>query len=172
MTDTQDEQFWKETVKGVKKLPKSNIVQTPPKKVKQPAKQQSDIPMTVYKHNLNFGTTADIDKNTLKRFKKEEFGVDATLDLHGYTEDNAYLAVYNFVTQSYLAKKRCILIITGKGLPHPNEDIFAPKGVLKEAVPQWLKTDQLKQLILTYIHPSEKLGGSGAIYILLRRNRS
>ena len=55
---------------------------------------------------------------------------------------------------------------------HPDEDIFAPKGVLKDRVPQWLQIEELKQLILSYIHPSEKLGGSGALYILLRRKRS
>lgn len=172
MIDTQDEQFWQQTVKEVKKLPDSNVVATPPKNKKQTIKTPSTVPLTIYKHDLKLETTSDIDRNTMRRFKKEEFGVQAVLDLHGYTEDKAYPAVYNFITQSYLAKKRYVLIITGKGSFHQNEDVFAPKGILKESVPQWLQTDELKQLILTYIHPSEKLGGSGALYILLRRNRS
>ena len=114
----------------------------------------------------------ELHRHRQEWIKKEGFGVEGTLDLHGYTEEMAYPAVFNFITSSYLAKKRCILIITGKGLPHPDEDLFAARGVLKDRVPQWLKTDELKQLILTYIHPSAKLGGSGALYILLRRNRS
>ena len=172
MQDQADTDFWFEAIKDVEKLPTSNIVLDNKKRTKLKIKETQNVPLTIYKHELNLGTTSDIDKNTMKRFKREEFGVEGILDLHGFTEDKAYPAVFNFITSSYLAKKRCVLIITGKGLPHQDEDIFAAKGILKDRVPQWLKTDELKQLILTYIHPSAKLGGSGALYILLRRNRS
>lgn len=172
MIDSNDENFWLETVKDVVKNPSSNVVCEIKKKKISVRKSDKTVPLTIYEHNLSLGTTSDIDANTMRRFKREEYGVEAKLDLHGFTEDRAYDAVFNFITSSYLAKKRCVLIITGKGSFHENEDVFAPKGVLKDRVPQWLKTDELKQLILTYIHPSEKLGGSGALYILLRRNRS
>lgn len=172
MTNDEDEKFWHETIKDVVKISPSNTVIQEKKKAKIKTNFIQTVPLTIYKHDIDLGTTSDIDRNTMRRFKKEEFGVEGTLDLHGYTEEMAYPAVFNFITSSYLAKKRCILIITGKGLPHPDEDIFAARGVLKDRVPQWLKTDELKQLILTYIHPSAKLGGSGALYILLRRNRS
>lgn len=172
MTDNDDEKFWFESIKDVTRLPQSNIVNCQKNNTQLKRKKDQTIPLTIYKHDLNLGTTSDIDRNTMRRFKREEFGVDNTLDLHGLTEDKAYKAVYNFITSSYLSGKRCILIITGKGSVHPDEDIFAPKGVLKDRVPQWLQTDELKQLILSYIHPSVKLGGSGALYILLRRKRS
>lgn len=172
MTDIKDEEFWFEAVKDVKKIPQKKVEEKSLIKKAERKVVTRTVPLTVYEHNLKLGTTSDIDRNTLKRFKKEEFGVDAVLDLHGFTEEKAYPAVYNFITNSYLGKKRCILIITGKGSNHKDEDIFAPKGVLKDIVPKWLQTDELKQLILTYIHPSEKLGGRGALYILLRRNRS
>ena len=172
MSDNDDELAWKEAIKDVTKIPTSNVVIENKRNKKIIINPTQNIPLTIYTHKLDIGTSADIDRNTLKRFKKEEFGVDATLDLHGFTEEKAYVAVYNFVTSSYIAKKRCILIITGKGLPHQDEDVFAAKGILKNSVPQWLQTDELRQLILTYIHPSAKLGGSGALYILLRRNRT
>ena len=172
MTDSEDEKFWFEIVKDVVKTPSSNVVCEVKKKKINIRKSEQTVPLTIYEHNLSLGTTSDIDANTFKRFKREEYGVEAKLDLHGFTEDRAYPAVFNFITSSYLAKKRCVLIITGKGSFHEIEDVFVPKGVLKDRVPQWLKTDELKQLILTYIHPSEKLGGSGSLYILLRRNRS
>lgn len=172
MQNQDDEDFWFDAVKDVEQFPTPNIVSQNKKQPKIKIKNLQTVPLTIYKHDLSLGTTSDIDKNTLKRFKKEEFGVDGVLDLHGYTEDKAYPAVFNFITSSYLAKKRCVLIITGKGLSHQDEDIFATKGILKNSVPQWLQNDELKQLILTYIHPSEKLGGSGALYILLRRNRN
>ena len=64
------------------------------------------------------------------------------------------------------------MIITGKGIRvHPDEDIFAAKGVLRKQVPQWLNMARLRAMILIYKHPSEKMGGNGALYILLRRNK-
>jgi len=124
-----------------------------------------------FHHTLELNTKADIDKQTFKRFKKEEFPLEGTLDLHGLTIDSAYTAVYHFIVSSYNQNKRTVLIVTGKGLEHNNQDIFEPKGSLKQIVPEWLKNDELKNMILTFIHPSPKLGGSGALYILLRRKK-
>ena len=172
MINQEDENFWLETVKDVEKTPSPNVVCVSKKKITIKKSKFQTVPLVIYKHDIDLGISSDIDKHTMRKFKREEFGVEGVLDLHGFTEDMAYPAVFNFITSSYLAKKRCVLIITGKGSFHENDDIFAPKGVLKDRVPQWLKTDELKQLILSYIHPSEKLGGSGALYILLRRNRT
>ena len=110
-------------------------------------------------------------KQTMRRFKREEFGIEASLDLHGFTVDKAFEAVRRFVVTSFNQNKRAILIVTGKGLPHPDQDIFDAKGTLKQQVPLWLKSDELSPMILTFIHPSTKLGGTGALYILLRRKR-
>jgi len=114
-----------------------------------------------------------IDKSTLKRFKREEFAVEAILDLHGKTEQQAFEQVDDFITQSYNLGRRCVIIITGKGLSvHPDDDFLTTKGILKKQVPQWLNMARLRGMILVYKHPSERLGGSGSLYILLRRHRS
>ena len=77
------------------------------------------------------------------------------------------------MVQAYNCGKRCIIIITGKGLTvRENDDIFTSKGILKRQVPQWLNMPQLRAMILTYKNPSEKQGGSGALYILLKRNKN
>ena len=112
-----------------------------------------------------------IDKNTLHKFKREELHIEAILDLHGKNEDEAFAAVDNFIPQCYNSGKRCIIIVTGKGYNHENEDIFAPKGVLKQLVPQWLDIPRLRAMILIYKHTSERHGGSGALYILLKRKK-
>ena len=172
MTDKDDDEFWQETVRGIKPLPEKNGVPTVKKTFLKKTQKEDIVPLKLFKHELGLGTHADIDRNTMRRFKRGEFPVEGVLDLHGYTEDKAYDAVRRFVTESYLAGKRCVMIITGKGLYHRDEDVFQPKGVLRERVPQWLNQDNLKQLILTYIHPSAKMGGEGALCLLLRRSRS
>ena len=98
--------------------------------------------------------------------------IEAELDLHGYTEDKAYDAVFKFIQKSYQHGKRCIIIITGKGYhAHSDDSIFSNRAILKNAVPNWLNSDSLKPFILTFTHPKPNLGGTGALYILLRKNK-
>lgn len=171
MTD-DDDLIWQQVTADIKKSePSNHVLSKPQKKMIQRDTSENTPLYKNYHHKLELGTKADIDANTLQRFKREKLGVEATLDLHGFCADDAYQAVKNFIISSFNQKLRAVLIITGKGLSCDDEDIFAQKGVLKQLVPEWLKTDDLSPLILTYIHPSPKLGGTGALYILLRRAR-
>ena len=67
--------------------------------------------------------------------------------------------------------KRCILIITGKGITQDSDDIFSSKGKLKERTPIWLNSEELRPLILGFIHPIQSLGGTGSLYIMLRKKK-
>ena len=113
-----------------------------------------------------------IDKNTLNKFKKEEFKIEAVLDLHGYKEDDAFEKVEDFITACYNQGKRCVVVVTGKGHLHQNEDIYTPTGVLKKQTPQWLNMPRIRSMILIFKNPSERHGGQGALYILLKRNKN
>ena len=103
----------------------------------------------------------DMDAATARKFKRNEFPVEARLDLHGKTEDEAFHAVQSFIKNSYSKGLRCILIITGKG------------EILQPQAPRWIRlSDDLAPLILDIVHPDKPgLGGQGVLYILLRRNR-
>ncbi len=170
---SEDEQFWRETVKDIRPVKQPLPVTAKVAKKRVRSDIMRTVPLKIYSHEPGLGTTADIDRATMRRFKREEFKIEARLDLHGLNEDQAYDAVRRFITDSYLGGKRCVIIITGKGLAHPDEDIFAARGVLRDRVPQWLTNDDnLRPLILSFIHPSERLGGRGALYILLRRSRT
>lgn len=171
MIDDEDLSVWKETVAGINPLPKRDIPVENRRIKKQSREKIQTVPLKIYRHQVELGTSSDIDHNTMRRFKRQQFPVEAVLDLHGYNENQAYEAVHQFMTQAFLSGKRCVIIVTGKGLAHPDEDFFAPKGILKTRVPQWLQDDELRQMILSYIHPSPELGGEGALYILLRRRR-
>lgn len=174
MTDiSQDDVLlWQQTVADVQKIKKTNRAGTKTQKKSLKKTPSETVPLGKnFKHNLELNTHADIDAQTFKRFKKEKFKIEATLDLHGLTIDKAYDAVYHFIVSSYNQNKRVVLIITGKGLEHKEQDIFSPIGSLKQSVPTWLQNDEMKNMILSYTHPTPKLGGSGALYILLRRKR-
>jgi len=57
--------------------------------------------------------------------------------------------------------KRCILVITGKGLHG--------QGIIREQLPKWLSISDLKDYILAINQAKPTHGGSGAFYILLRK---
>lgn len=175
-TDEEDNAFWQEAVKGVrrvdfdltsaveKKTPRIVIKERPQYAVKQE--------FSSYSKNLEETAPGGIDKATLRRFKREEFPVEAVLDLHGLNEAQAFEKVDDFIPRNYNQGKRCVIIITGKGLSAPkDDDFYAERGVLKQRVPQWLNMVRLRAMILVYKHPSERLGGAGALYILLRRKK-
>lgn len=173
MSDKEDELFFEEAMSGIQKFEKPNKVLENKKTKGSVLKKRSSDEYVgkIFHHRVDLNETADIDKQTMRRFKREEFGVEASLDLHGLTTDKAYEAVRGFIVGVFNQNKRAVLIVTGKGLPHPGQDEFDTKGTLKQQVPLWLKSDELSPMILTFIHPSTKLGGSGALYILMRRKR-
>lgn len=172
--DEEDSAAWAEELKTVKKIEQPDEPPSPPVYIDEvtPSVSYKNIPNIYQLSYLFAGDLSNMDGKTAKRVKRCEYKVEATLDLHGKTEKAAYDAVFDFIRRAYLQNKRCILIITGKGLsPNEDDDIFSAKGKLKERTPVWLNSEQLRPLILGFIHPIEKLGGSGALYIILRKKR-
>ncbi len=168
----QDE-AWKEALKGVRKI-KSK--EEPPSKplIINPPVETVDYQAAYTGDTLSplaIGTTDNIDRRTAEKFKRGEFAIEQTLDLHGYKEKDAYEKVVSFIKHAYLQKCRCVLIITGKGLHKEEEDWFEFRGILRNSVPQWLNTPELRPLILSFSYAQPADGGEGALYVLLRRKR-
>lgn len=101
-----------------------------------------------------------------KRFRELRMGQirwEARLDLHGLKADDARLALCQFIQNQANNNARCLLIIHGKG-GHQG----APP-VIKNLVNRWLP--QLDEVI-AFHSAQAKDGGHGAVYVLLKRNRS
>ncbi|MEZ4402649.1 MAG: Smr/MutS family protein [Kofleriaceae bacterium] len=86
---------------------------------------------------------------------------EATLDLHGLTTAAAALALDRFLLESVRCRRRCVLIIHGKGLHSDGV------GVLRQFVLAHL-TGPASGLIhaLAPAHPRD--GGAGASYVMVR----
>ena len=169
----QDTQAWIDELANVKKISQPDEPPSAPIYIDEiaPSVSYKNIPNIHQLSYLHVGDLSNMDGQTAKKVKRCEYKVEGILDLHGKTENLAYDAVFNFIQQSYIQGKRCVLIITGKGLTQNNDDFFSQKGKLKERTPIWLNSEQLRPLIIGFIHPIEKLGGSGALYIILRKKR-
>lgn len=112
---------------------------------------------------LEHGRAPGVDKKTAERLRQGERTVEGTLDLHGYTGRQAHAALGRFVRASYDLNRRCVLVITGKGVQGD--------GLLRSEVPRWLNAEPLRSLILAFSYAQPKDGGSGALYVLIKRKR-
>ncbi|HEY1258183.1 MAG TPA: Smr/MutS family protein [Stellaceae bacterium] len=108
---------------------------------------------------------AGIDRANAERLKRGRHPIEARLDLHGMTQAEAHRELTTFIRVSSEAGKRCVLVITGRGLGPDGA------GVLKSAVPRWLAETELRRRILATAPAQPRHGGAGAIYLLLRRRR-
>lgn len=166
-----DTDTWFEEIKNVKKLPQPEVKPQAPLIIDEIAPHIDYA--SAYCGNalplLKIGEFPNIDRRTADKFKRGEMLIERRLDLHGFIEKDAYEEVSSFIKNAYIAGCRNVLIITGKGIKRETDDIFENKGILKERVPQWLNTPELRPLILAITYALPKDGGEGALYVLLRK---
>ncbi len=116
------------------------------------------------------GTIADLDRATAERLRRGALTIDGRLDLHGLTQDEAHAALDRFLAGSAARGRRCVLVITGKGLGDGGAT-SGSRGVLRQAVPRWLNESPNRARILAVMPAQPKHGGAGALYVLLKRKR-
>jgi DNA-nicking Smr family endonuclease len=115
-----------------------------------------------------------LDKRTAERLRRGQMVIEARIDLHGMRQDEAHRALLSLIDRADRGRLRCLLVITGKGIRRAEDHDFRPEaiGVLKHAVPRWLAEPALRPRILAVAPAQPRHGGSGALYVLLRRQRS
>lgn len=110
------------------------------------------------------GWVQGFDPGVMRKLRGGDFTTQAQLDLHGLTREEAKPALEAFIQRSRISGHRCVLVVTGRGL-HSKDQI----PVLKEGVQQWLTRGRVAKQVLGFCSAKPKDGGSGAIYVLLRR---
>jgi DNA-nicking Smr family endonuclease len=111
------------------------------------------------------GTALGVDRRTTEKQRRGQLPIEARLDLHGLTQEEAHRALLRFVGDCESRGLRNLLVITGKG------SAGNASGVLKAAVPRWLNERELRPRILSLSWAQPRHGGAGALYVLLRRRR-
>ena len=105
--------------------------------------------------------------------KENKFYITKSLDLHGYTLDEANKKVENFIIDCFDQKVSKIIIVTGKGLHSQNDKdpyISEKFGILKNSVPDFIKNNPILMTKIKSIANAEiEDGGSGAFYIFLKK---
>ncbi len=119
---------------------------------------------------LTHGSVDNIDRQTATRFIRGKMPIEGTLDLHGYRQEEALNKLQIFIGHAYHKGYRNLLVITGKG-SKSQIDASPTEGVLKERVPDWLNHTTLRAYILAFSYAQPQDGGTGALYVLMKRNR-
>jgi DNA-nicking Smr family endonuclease len=113
---------------------------------------------------------APIERRLKRDLSRGRAAIDGALDLHGLTQAEAHQALRGFLRHSQARGARLVIIVTGKGGAidefggWPNE-----RGVLKRVTPQWLREADLRSVVLGFEEAGRAHGGSGALYVRLRR---
>ena len=116
-------------------------------------------------HELSHGLSIGIDKRQAERFRGGRLPIEGRIDLHGRTQQQAHDDLRGFLADAHAGGKRCVLVITGKGMT------ASKSGVLKENVPRWLNEPGLRRHVLAFDYAERQHGGDGALYVLLKRDR-
>ena len=99
-----------------------------------------------------------------------------SIDLHGYTLDEANKTIEEFINVSFLENVNKLIIITGKGLHSENEKnpyVSKDLGILKYSVPEFIINNKnLMGKINEITDAKIDDGGGGAFYIYLKKNKS
>lgn len=100
-----------------------------------------------------------ISHKILRNLRKGQYNVEAILDLHGKTVDEASVLLEAFLQHCLSHQVRVVLIIHGKGNP-----TITP--ILKNKLNHWLRETMT---VLAFCSAAPKAGGRGALYVLLKR---
>ena len=102
-----------------------------------------------------------VDRREIRKLKRGEYIVRDRRDLHGMTGAEALTSVRQFIENSRHAGHRCVCIIHGRGLHSKGNP-----AILKPRVRQYLRS---QRWVLAYSDAPASDGGSGAVYVLLRK---
>ena len=99
-----------------------------------------------------------------------------SIDLHGYTLEQANIAIEKFILKSFEENIGKLIVVTGKGIhsdvekdPYVSKDL----SILKYSVPEYINNNQSLMKMITDIQDaSVEDGGSGAFYVFLKKNRT
>lgn len=174
--DDKEAALWSAATRDVKPLSKQGGISPPEDKKPAPAKKpvrtvQAPLKSAAPVLTPKAPASAGLDRRTQEKLRKGQIPIEARLDLHGLSKARAHAALQDFIAQAAAQRKRCVLVITGKGGAGLRSPLDQGTGVLKRSVPVWLAEEPLKALVLKVQGAQPRHGGAGALYVYIRRQK-
>ena len=124
---------------------------------------------------LNFLKSDEKLKNKDLDTNKNISPNNKTIDLHGFTLEEANKKIEKTINDAYEKDVSKVIVVTGKGI-HSNveKDPYISKdlSILKFSVPDYIENNsELMKKIIEIKDADKEDGGSGAFYIYLKRKK-
>ena len=104
--------------------------------------------------------------------KKLAFKIKS-IDLHGYSLNEANKSIEDFIINSYQEKINKLIVVTGKGNHSQNEKnpyVSKDLSILKYSVPEFISNNKkLTKIIYEMKDAKIEDGGGGAFYVYLKK---
>lgn len=110
------------------------------------------------------GYAEGINPLTLDKLKNSEFSIQKTLDLHGFSLEDAQKTFEEFITDSIKNGLNCVKVVHGRGLKSRNVP------VLKDNLKSWIIRAINRKWVTAFSSARMCDGGPGATCILLNKN--
>ena len=172
MSDPEDEQdIWKiyaRHVQPVSRSVKAKVERIPLKPMRQDSVQnrQSAVrkPLPGALTDEVLSLVPAFDRRTEKKLRDGSVHIEARIDLHGMTQNEAYKALDRFMTDQVASRHRVVLIITGKGR--------GGDGVLRSHLQGWISSLPSASSVMAIRPAALRHGGCGACYVMLRKKKA
>jgi DNA-nicking Smr family endonuclease len=168
----EDEALWDGFVRSIRPLRRSQ---------KTPAREKTPVPAAAKTPRPQRPASpppapplAPLERRLKQRVASGRAPIDARIDLHGLTQNEAYAALLRFLEQAHADGGRIALVVTGKGGKGGgggSHDRAGERGVLRRQVPIWLELPAFRALVVGFDNAHAGHGGDGALYVRLRRRR-
>ena len=108
-----------------------------------------------------------------RRIRRGSTDPERTIDLHGHTLLSAHRALDIALDDALRDGIRVLLIITGKPPRDADRgaDGRARRGLIRASIGDWLTVSRHARRIAAVRNAHPKHGGTGALYVILRRDR-
>lgn len=168
----EDFDIWRRMTRTVRPLPGRPVPPRPrrpdPAAKQEPEEPPPPSPGGAAPASRSAPAGGGIDKRTARRIRRGALRIEARIDLHGFTREEARRRLTRFIAESQLAGRRLVLVVTGKG--RRAEDGMAA-GVIRREAPVWLAHPPNAARVLDTAPAQPRDGGDGALYVYLRKPR-
>lgn len=179
--DPEERRLWVHVTRGVRPMPGKSVpeemddqpaVVAPP----QPKAAQPLARLVAPVQKPSPPPLAPLERKTLKALRRGSRAVDRVIDLHGMRQAEAHVGLIGFLRRAQMSGDGLVLVITGKGGAGSGgvaseSGLFEERGILRRMVPLWLRLPEMRALVIGFEEASPHHGGSGALYVRLRRAR-
>lgn len=167
----EERALWRKVVESVRPL-EGRLAPAPlPEALEQPIPKSVArvVPKSVPKTVAPKAPGTTLDGSWDRRLSRGLAQPDRTVDLHGHNLATAWALIDARLEDAVRAGDRLVLLITGK--PPSGETRPARRGAIRAAVGDWLHASRHAGEIAAVRDAHPRHGGTGALYIVLRRRR-